>query len=151
MTKFEVVNGFEEKNVELPSRGTKASAGYDFYSIEDTVLPPKMEKPYVMGTGIKAEMDQDQVLKIYIRSSIGIKHGITMANGTGIIDSDYYNNEDNEGHIMLPLLNTSNKAFRISKGDRIAQGIFVRYDLTDDDSFDNGEERSGGIGSTGTN
>lgn len=146
MAKFEVVSVFEGMNVILPKRATKGSAGYDFYAIEDVILPPHMVAPTILNTGVKAQLDEGQVLQLHIRSSLGIKHGLELANTTGIIDADYYNNPDNEGHIMIALLNRSNKGFKINKGDRVAQGIITHYFITEDDNTE--EERQGGIGST---
>ena len=87
MAKFEVVSAFEDKDVILPKRGSGYSAGYDFYAIEEFILPPNMKGPYIMNTGVKVEMSENQYLAIYMRSSLGIKHGISMANGVPIIDS----------------------------------------------------------------
>ena len=75
------------------------------------------------------------------------KNGIILANNVAIIDSDYYNNRSNEGHIMIALKNTSDKTYDIEKGDKIAQGIFQKFFITDDDNVL--EKRKGGIGSTG--
>ena len=149
MAKFEVVSAFEDKDVILPKRGSGYSAGYDFHAVEEFILPPNMKEPYIMNTGVKVEMSENQYLAIYMRSSLGIKHGISMANGVPIIDADYYNNDGNEGHIMLALLNNSNKGFHVKPGDRIAQGILMEYALVEDDSYGKGELREGGIGSTG--
>ena len=139
-------------NIKLPERATEYSAGYDFYSpIKITLRPNHV---YMIPTGIKAYMDIDEVLQIYIRSSMAIKHGIKLSNSVGIIDSDYYNNIDNEGHIFICLENTTHESYRINIGDKIAQGIFVRYWLTDNDKYYNSDKlissiRTGGIGSTG--
>ena len=88
----------EYNNIIMPTRATQNSAGYDFYLLEDLVLKPGEIKK--VPTGIKAEMNNDEVLMIYIRSSLGFKYNLRLCNGTGIIDSDYYNNVDNEGHIL---------------------------------------------------
>ena len=108
------------------------------------LLPGKVT---VIPTGVKAYMGAGEYLSIHIRSSMGIKHGIMLANSTGIIDADYYNNPDNEGHIMVALLNMTDKVFHVNKGDRIAQGIFTAYLKADDDNASS--KREGGIGSTG--
>lgn len=86
------------------------------------------------------------MLLLFVRSSIGIKKHITLANGTGVIDADYYNNPDNEGEIMLALTNNGNEFWEAYPRDRIAQGVFVKYAVTDDDTADG--DRKGGIGST---
>lgn len=127
----------------LPKRKTKHSAGYDLAVVEGGVIPPHSTK--IFNTGIKACMEDDEVLLIFVRSSIGIKRGITLANGTGVIDSDYYNNEDNEGHIMLALYNNTDENVTIDDGEYVAQGVFVNYLCTGDTVV---KERKGGIGST---
>lgn len=140
---FEKVSGYEYVN--FPKRKTKQSAGYDIESAVDDVITPGETK--LIPTGIKAYMDENEWLGIYIRSSIAVKHGIVLANNVAVIDSDYYNNPDNEGHIMIALMNTSEMPYTVKKGDRIAQGIFHQYYKVDNDSAD--DDRIGGIGSTG--
>ncbi len=142
---FEVVSDYEDKNIQLPLRKTSESAGYDIESAVDTVVSP--HQVVVVPTGIKAFMNYDEYLSIHVRSSVGIKRGLMLANNTGIIDSDYYNNEENEGHIMIGLYNYTDHAVEIKKGDRLAQGIFSKYLITSEDAS-NGIRR-GGIGSTG--
>jgi len=92
-------------------------------------------------------MEGDEYLSIFIRSSLAFKKGLMLANSTGIVDSDYYNNEDNEGHIMIAYYNTNDVAYTIEKGDRIGQGIFMKYLTVNDDTASG--LRTGGIGSTG--
>lgn len=140
---FEKVSGYEYVN--LPKRKTKQSAGYDIETAVNVVINPGETK--LIPTGIKAYMDENEWLGIYIRSSIAVKYGIILANSVAVIDSDYYNNPDNEGHLMLPIRNVSGMPYTVKKGDRIAQGIFHRYYKVDNDSADG--DRTGGIGSTG--
>ncbi len=140
---FEKVSGYEYVN--FPKRKTKQSAGYDIESAVNVVINPGETK--LIPTGIKVYMDENEWLGIYIRSSIAVKYGIVLANSVAVIDSDYYNNPDNEGHLMLPIRNVSGMPYTVKKGDRIAQGIFHRYYKVDDDSADG--DRTGGIGSTG--
>ena len=128
----------------LPKRSTLNSAGYDFYSVISFTLSPGERR--VIPTGIKASMNSNEFLSIYIRSSLGFKWNIRMCNQVGIIDADYINNKDNEGHIFVCLQNESDKEVVIKKGDRFAQGIFMSYLITDDDSAT--DTRNGGIGST---
>lgn len=142
---FEVVSAWEGRGIRLPVRKTAESAGYDIESAEDADLLPG--RVTVLVTGLKAYMEPGEYLAVHIRSSMGIKHGLMLANGTGIIDGDYYNNEDNEGHIMIAVYNASGTPFHVSKGDRIAQGIFCRYLTADGDSAEG--VRRGGVGSTG--
>ena len=156
---FEVAKGFENESIPLPVRSTKNSAGYDFFAIEDIEIPSyycqllekitKKEpiKPTLIKTGIKSYMKDDEVLYIYNRSSNPIKKGLILANSVGIIDSDYYNNPDNDGHIMFAFYNFMPFSIKISKGDKIGQGIFGKFLKADDDV--NTKERTGGFGSTG--
>ena len=102
---FEIVSEWKERDIHIPSRKTAGSAGYDIESAADADVEPG--KIHIVPTGLKAYMENDEYLAIHIRSGIGIKHGIMLANNTGIIDSDYYNNEDNEGHIMCALYNSA--------------------------------------------
>lgn len=144
---FEVVSAFTDKDINLPKRGSKHSAGYDIESAETVEI--KTGESAVLPTGIKAYMQGNEYLAIHIRSSMGIKKGLRLLNSTGIIDSDYYNNASNEGHILVGVKNTSKETVIINKGDRIAQGIFTTYFIADGD--DANDERTGGIGSTGIN
>lgn len=138
-----VPNGNYE-DIILPKRSTRNSAGYDFYSLYDITIKPN--ERVVIPTGIKVCMNEKEFLGIYIRSSLGFKYNIRMCNQVGIIDADYINNKDNEGHIFVCLQNESDKEVVIKKGDRFAQGIFMSYLITDDDSAT--DTRNGGIGST---
>jgi dUTP pyrophosphatase len=140
---FRAIEKYGEVNI--PKRGTSKSAGYDIESIEDAEIEPNTIK--MVSTGLKAYMMDDEVLKIYIRSSLAIKKGLTLANNVGIIDADYYDNPSNEGHIMVALTNMSDMPVTIKKGERIAQGIFEKYLMTDTDEILS-NERVGGIGST---
>ena len=129
-----------------PHRNTKYSAGYDFISPIEIIVPAhEMAK---IPTGIKAAMNDDEILYIYPRSSIGFKTGIRLSNTVGIVDADYYNNPDNEGHIFIKFFNPTDKDYQIHIGDKIAQGIFAKY-LVVDDEEEIETERSGGLGSTG--
>ena len=131
--------------IKLPKRATVGSAGYDFYSPCDFTLAPG--QTIKIPTGIRSYIEPGYVLSIYPRSGLGFKYRIQLNNTVGIIDSDYYN-ADNEGHIMIKLTNDSNegKTLEIKKGDGIAQGIFSEYFVTYDDSTDG--VRTGGFGST---
>lgn len=136
-----------DEKINIPKRGSEGSAGYDFYSPIDIILKPGEKK--IIWTDIKAYMKSDEVLKIYIRSSIGIKRGLVLCNGTGIIDKDYYSNVSNDGNIGIAITNISNQEVGIKENERIAQGIFIKYLIIDNDNIK--EKRTGGIGSTGTN
>ena len=128
-------------NIKLPKRSTTGSAGYDFVSPINAELTDKVLIP----TGIRAQMPQNVALMMYPRSGLGFKTGMRLANSTGVIDSDYYYS-DNEGHIMIKLVRGFDD-LKIHAGDRIAQGIFTNYLITDDD--DTTDVRKGGFGSTG--
>ena len=129
----------------LPNRSTKNSAGYDFFSLFDFSLKPSeiMKIP----TGIKANMENNDVLFLVVRSSMGFKYNVRMCNQVGVIDSDYYNNSDNEGHIWIKLKNEGDKDFIVKNGDAICQGIFLNY-LTVTNERDVKKIRNGGLGST---
>lgn len=142
---FEVVSAYAGQGLTLPERKTAESAGYDIASAEDVVLAP--QQVTMIPTGLKAFMGIGEYLAVYIRSGISIRNSLLLINGTGIIDSDYYNNEENEGHIMIAVYNAGTEPFEIHKGERVAQGIFTRYLLVADDEATG--VRTGGIGSTG--
>lgn len=129
----------------LPRRATKGSAGYDFFApFAFTLTPGQTIK---LPTGIRVEMEEDWVLKLYPRSGLGFKYRLQMNNTVGIIDSDYFYS-DNEGHIFVKLTNDSNegKTVEIAAGTGFAQGIFLEYGITVDDDADG--VRNGGFGST---
>ena len=145
---FEVAKGFEDNNINLPVRKTKYSAGYDIEAAEDTIIPSfkKGMKPTLIKTGIKAYMQDDEVLILANRSSNPGKKGLILANSIGVIDKDYYGNEDNDGHIMFAFFNVKDEDIEIKKGDCIGQAIFQKYLITDDDKAQG--DRMGGFGST---
>lgn len=135
----------EYQNIVIPTRSTTSSAGYDFAIPYDEVIAAKSSK--AIFSGIKACCNSDEFLMIVVRSSVGIKRNLRLKNQVGIIDSDYYGNESNDGHIIITLENTSDKDVILAKGERIAQGIFLKY-LTVSGESDIKNSRKGGIGST---
>ena len=145
---FEIAKGFEKAQINLPKRTTKNSAGYDIEAAEDCVIPAfKLgQKPTLVKTGLKAYMKSDEVLILANRSSNPGKKGLILANSIGVVDSDYYGNKDNDGHIMFAFYNIKSEDIEIKKGERIGQGIFQKYLITDNDLADG--ERTGGFGST---
>lgn len=172
---FEVVSSYEGKGIELPKRATQQAAGYDFQAAEDTVIPsiwnvllknqalsnanesesivlPEENKTYLASTlvptGIKAYMQEDVYLQLANRSSNPIKNQLSMPNGVGIVDADYYGNEKNEGHIYFQFINYGTTDYVVKKGDRIGQGIFMPYLKADGDQNE-GVLRTGGFGSSG--
>lgn len=161
---FEVVAAYKEQEINLPKRATKNAAGYDFEAAADIVIPAvwkqviqhftngtettgKILKPVLVPTGIKAYMGTDEYLQLANRSSNPLKRFITLSNGIGVIDRDYYNNPDNEGHIMFQFSNFGLTDVTIKKGERIGQGIFLPFLKADNDQADT--ERTGGFGSSG--
>lgn len=143
---FEVVKDEHRKSIEeikLPTRATEHSAGYDFYSPIDAVIQP--QESVMVWTDVKAHMYYDNALLIIPRSSMG-KHPVMIANTIGLIDNDYYGNESNDGNIGFRLLNIGNTPYEIKKGDRIGQGIFIKYGTVKND--DTNGTRTGGFGST---
>lgn len=131
-------------SIKLPRRKTRLSAGYDIASpLSFTLRPGESIK---FPTGLKCYMKEDDVLLIHVRSSVGFKYHTILSNGTGVIDADYVN-ADNEGHIFVKLVNHGDKDFVVYAGDDVVQGIFMKYDITDDDIASG--ERTGGFGSTG--
>lgn len=135
-------------NIKLPRRSTRGSAGYDFsFPFGSTELNPGVS--VLIPTGIKCEIAEGWVLKEYPRSSLGFNYRIQLDNTVGIIDSDYYNNPKNEGHIMIKITNDSreNMTCVLETGSKFCQGIFVPYGITVDDDVT--EVREGGLGSTG--
>lgn len=165
--KFEIVQGYENKNINLPKRQTKYAAGYDFEAAEDIVIPSMWKiclknfvsiltkkdeeisafniKPTLVPTGIKALFNEDEVLYLFNRSS-GPKNGRILANSVGVIDADYYYSKKTGGHIMFAFYNNFFTDIKISKGERIGQGVFQKFLITDDDDADG--ERIGGFGDT---
>lgn len=132
-------------NIKLPQRATKLSAGYDFFAPTDIVLQPN--STIKIPTGIRCKMEDGWVLQCYPRSGLGFKYRLQLNNTVGIIDSDFYNS-DNEGHIFAKITNDTNEAkiIKMKSGDGFIQGIFVEYGITIDDNCT--EIRNGGLGST---
>lgn len=166
----------DDTTINLPERKTAYSAGYDFEVAEDIMVPPsvfvmgyssfpdepknpptltemksflkahKTLKPTLVPTGIKCKLADDEYLELSVRSSLPLNSWLMLGNGVGIIDSDYYNNPDNEGHIFFQLVNMSPFYIQLKKGDRIGQGIIHKYITVEDDAA--AGERTGGLGST---
>ena len=176
MAKFEKAKGYEDLDFNLPTRKTFNSDGYDFEVIEDITIPtyssqirnmtefvsqlPRNaglidmarftketgQRPTLIPTGVKCKLDPGTYLELVLRSSTPLKYWLILANSVGIIDSDYYNNPDNEGEIFLQLINLSPYNIQLHKGDVIGQGIIKKYEITDDDNATG--NRLGGFGST---
>ena len=125
---------------ELPQRDSDSTAGYDIYLLEDLVVEPNEIKK--IPTGIKSFFGNDEVLLLVVRSSTGFKHNIRLCNQVGVIDADYYNNKNNEGHIWIKIQNEGNETAVFHKGDAIIQGIFLKYLTTKSDKNLNIERTS---------
>ena len=143
---FEKITKSAEVDFPMPERKTELSAGYDFCLPEEVTLEPG--KLQLVPTGVKAYMQPGEWLGMHIRSSMAVKKRLMLVNNVGIIDADYYNNADNEGHIMLALLNMGGEAVVLPKGERVAQGIFYNYLTADGDDKVAKAVRGGGFGST---
>jgi dUTP pyrophosphatase len=144
---FEIAKGWEDKNINIPKRSTKNSAGYDIEAAEDITIEPFKNgmKPTLISTGLKAYCQPDEWFMLANRSS-GPKKGLLFPHSFGIIDSDYYGNESNDGHLFVQVINIKDEPLVIKKGDVIAQVVFMKYLITDDDNATG--TRTGGFGST---
>ncbi len=165
---FEICKGYKTKDINLPVRKTKNSAGYDFEAAEDTVIPSfwksvfaniknvfKSEnvsedyKPTLVKTGIKAYCGKDEVLILANRSSNPMKKGLILANSIGVVDADYYGNKDNDGNIMYAFYNFFPFDITIKKHEVIGQAYFQNFLIADNDSeLNTNTKREGGFGST---
>lgn len=132
-------------NIKLPERATAGSAGYDFKSPIHFVIAPGVS--IKIPTGIRVRIENGWWLGCLPRSGLGFKYRLQLNNTMGVIDSDYYNS-DNEGHIFAKITNDSNenKVLEVKAGDGFMQGIFLPYGITYDDAA--AGVRNGGFGST---
>ena len=144
LTEF-LKSGTEEdyENVLLPKRATTGSAGYDFFAPKEYKVAAG--ETVKVATGVRVKIENGWVLQIFPRSSLGFKYRLTLDNTVGILDSDYFN-ADNEGHIFIKMTNCGKEDLVIEKGKAFAQGVFVPFGITVDD--DCNTARTGGIGST---
>ncbi|MCC5890104.1 MAG: dUTP diphosphatase [Alkalibacterium sp.] len=157
---FEPVSKYKENTIDMPKRATKGSAGYDLTAAVDITVPSVFKafqaveaegnpmKSTLVPTGVKAYMPESEYLLLANRSSNPMKRQLAVPNGIGVIDSDYYNNEGNEGEIFVQLINYGLEDVHIKKGERIAQGIFTPYQVADNET-DEHAVRTGGFGSSG--
>lgn len=148
MTRFQEVKKpkYEAETI-IPRKATQGSAGYDIHIKEELMIPSGETIPTF--TDLKCQLEPNEVLYIHVRSSIGIKHGIVLANGTGVIDSDYYENEDNDGNIGIVLHNYSDRLVKFKAGERVAQGVIHETVEDYDELGSDAGRRVGGFGSTG--
>ena len=140
------IDDLENLTIKKPKRSTEYSAGYDFYAPKTYAINPG--ESAIIPTYIKAYMEPDEVLIIAPRSSFGYNYDMVIKSTIGVIDADYVDNEKNDGNIIIGVKNNSNDVLTIEAGKHFAQGIFMKYLITDDDHEDEKEERRGGIGST---
>ena len=144
---FEIVSSYENEGINLPKRSTEHSAGYDIEAAETVSLAAGEIK--LIPTGLKAYMQTGEVLYMYSRSSNPRKKGLVLINSVGVIDKDYYNNPENEGHMFMQMRNITEHEVVVEKGERVVQGVFMPFLVADgDDDVEKGV-RSGGFGSTG--
>lgn len=162
---FEVCKGFEKENINIPERKTKCSVGYDVESAEDIVVPSIWKtvfknfgkyitgskeldeiKPTLIKTGLKSYFMEDEILILANKSSLPFKKGFIMANSCGIIESDFYSNESNDGHLMYAYYNFFPNDTIVKKGDVIGQAYFQKFLVADGDKATG--IRVGGFGST---
>lgn len=153
---FEICKGYEDKNINLPKRQTAHAAGYDIEAAEDTLVPSLFKmisnnktginKTTLIKTGIKAYFESDEVMYLFNRSSGPSKRGLVTANSVGVFECDYYSNPTNDGEILVSVYNFSNEDIIIKKGERIAQVVFQKFLIADDDNAKG--LRLGGFGST---
>ena len=146
LSKFEAVTGYED--VEMPERKTQWSAGYDIACYDTVTIQPNSVE--LVKTGLKCKMPDHTHGQLHLRSSIGIKYPICLANGVGIIDEDYYGNESNEGHIQVPIFNYGKDPITFEKGTNIAQLVIIPYAILNIDKTRK-VLRKGGFGSTNEN
>ncbi len=116
----------------IPQRSSAATAGYDLPLLADLELQPG--ETVKLPTGLKAHFQPDEVLLLIVRSKTGFKYNIRLCNQIGVIDSDYYNNPDNEGHLFVKLQNEDTVAHSFKRGDALVQGVFMKYLATDSDN-----------------
>lgn len=146
--RFEEVKG-KEGEVKLPEYGSKTACGADFYVSERVVIGAKTEYPVLVKTGVKAKFPSDVCLMLANRSSNPMKLGLELANGVGIVESDYYGNPSNDGEIMFAMYNRTRKEVVLEEGDKIGQGVFYSVERSENYRPEEIREREGGFGSTG--
>lgn len=139
---FEILPEYKDLNIEKPSRSTKKAAGYDIRSITPGMIAPG--ESMVFETGLTAYMGESEFLGLFVRSGMAFKYDLVLQNATGIIDADYYGK-----HIKVKIRNEGNEVYEVKAGDRIAQGIFMPFLLTDDDHDQEKKDREDGFGHTG--
>lgn len=153
---FEICKGYENNNIKLPKRQTAHAVGYDIEAAENTLVPSLFKmvknntelinKPTLIKTGIKAYFEEDEVMYLFNRSSGPSKRGLVLANSVGVFECDYYSNPTNDGEILVCVYNFSNEDIIVKKGERIAQAVFQKFLIADNDTAKG--SRLGGFGST---
>lgn len=145
MSRVRVLRLPNNPDLPLPSRQTTGSAGFDLASAEpDLVLAPGERR--LVSTGLALEIPAGIEGQVRPRSGLALRHGITMPNAPGTIDSDY------RGEVRVILQNSGTQPVTIARGDRIAQLVFARYEtpeLVDVAELEASPRGAGGFGSTG--
>ena len=134
------------KDVKLPTRNDPGSAGYDFYLRKDLEILP-MQKTLI-HTDVKAYMQPDEVLLLFARSSVAHVKGLLLSTGVSVIDASYYENDANDGNIMIGVVNSTGKTIKLEAGQRLCQGVFVPFLLAENDEKVS-NKRNGGMGASG--
>lgn len=135
---------YGKQSATLPKRATQHSAGYDFFVPQQIELKPHQST--LVWTNIKAKFLEDEFLMLCVTSGMG-KRGIMLANNIGIIDCDYFENPQNDGNIGFRLFNFSDEPYILKEGEKMGQGIFLKYLKVDDEEIVT-QTRQGGFGST---
>ena len=145
MTRVRVLRLPNNQDLPLPSRQTTGSAGFDLASAEpDFVLAPGERR--LVATGFVLEIPPGIEGQVRPRSGLALRHGLTLPNSPGTIDSDY------RGEVKVILQNGGSEPVTIARGDRIAQLVFARYEvpeLMDATDLEASSRSAGGFGSTG--
>ncbi len=147
MSKMELKIKKLRKDAKVPQRATNGSAGMDLYACIDQSITLAPGQLAVVPTGIAIELPDNKCAAfLYARSGLGVKHGICLSNGVGVIDSDY------RGEICAGLCNVSDKPYTIEPFERVAQMVIAPVltpDVVETDELSDTLRGEGGFGSTG--
>lgn len=141
-----IVKVINKSNNPLPKYATEGSAGLDVHAFlkEPVIIKPLERK--IIPTGLFLEIPNGYEIQVRARSGMSIKHGITLINGVGTIDSDY------RGELGIPVVNLSNEEYEIKSGDKVAQIILAKYEHLEfklEESLEETDRSDGGFGHTG--
>ena len=136
-----------KENAIIPKAATGGSAGMDLYACIDSDITIKPKERVLISTGIAIALESaDYVAYIYARSGLAVKHGITLSNCVGVVDSDY------RGEVKVGLINLSEQEYTVTSGARIALLVIapvIMPEVVESDTLDETERADGGFGSTG--